>query len=232
MSIRGTKVNARILALLLLPVVFLVVTLTLVLRDWVRDAIVTPILFILWLGGLLIKSTPQWVFWGVFLVLALLILANSLGTRKRPDQNVGRAEPGRPRRARVSFWAIQAHQRAHRGSSPAGNAEPLRRLVLEVVAFQERLSLKEVEQRLESGELDVPLAIQAYLQYRPAPEPLYPVGLWGTLRYRWADFGRRAHDLVSGLTQTRPPAQPPPFDDELESVVQFLEDRLEIKYDD
>ena len=244
MSVGGRKISARILVLLLAPSVLLVATLTLILRDWVRDAIVTPILFILWLGGLLIKSTPQWVFWGVFLVMALLILANSLGTRKRPDQNVGKAEPGRPRRERVLFWAKQIRWKARRYFSPVDNVEPLRRLVLEVVAFQERLSLTEVEQRLESGELDVPPAIhatlmtwraqsrRAYLQHGPNPEPLYPVGLWGMLKHRWADLGRWAHDWISGLAQTQSHAQPSPFDAELESVVQFLEDRLEIKYDD
>jgi len=236
MSARGTKVNARMLVLLLLPIVFLVATLTLVLRDWVRDAIVTPILFILWLGGLLIKSTPQWVFWGVFLVMALLILANSLGARTGSDQTVGKAEPGYPRRARVSFWAIQVHQQARGDSPPTSSAEPLRRLVLEVMAFQERLSLREVEQRLEFGELDVPPVILAYLQDRLAAELFTPSSFWGMLKRRWADFrvlaGRRAHTLISGLTQTRSPAQPSPFDGELESVVQFLEDRLEIKHDD
>ena len=236
MSARETKVNGRILALLLLPIVFLVAALTLALRDWVRDAIVTPILFILWLGGLLIKSTPQWVFWAVFLAMALLILANSMGTGKRPDQNVGKAELGYPRRARVSFWAIQVHRQARGDSSPTSRAEPLRRLVLEVMAFQERLSLREVEQRLEFGELAVPPVILAYLQNRLAAELFTPSSFWGMLKSRWADFrvlaGRRAHALISGLTQTRSAAQPSPFDGELESVVQFLEDRLEIKHDD
>jgi hypothetical protein len=231
MNVRGTKVHARMLALLLLPLVFLVATLTLVLRGWVRDAIVTPILFILWLGGLLIRSTPQWVFWGVFLVVALLILAKSLGTGKRPDQNVDRAEPGHPQRERVLFWAKQIRWKA-RDLSPRGNGEPLRRLVLEMMAFQERLSLTEVEQRLESGELDVPLTIRTYLQYRLILKPSEPVSFWGVLRHRWADFGRRAHDLISGLTQARSHTQVSPFDDEVESVVQFLEDRLEIKHDD
>ena len=232
MSARGTKVNARMLALLLVPSVLLVAALTLVLRDWVRDVILTPILFILWLGGLLIKSTPQWIFWGVFLVMALLILANSLGTGKRPDQNVDRAEPGHPRRERVLFWAKQIRWRARRDFSPLGNGEPLRRLVLEVIAFQERLSLTEVEQRLESGELDVPPTIRTCLQHKLTPEPSSPVSLWERLQHRWADFGRRAHVLISGLTEARSYTQPSPFDSELESVVQFLEDRLEIIHDD
>ena len=224
MNARGMKISARLLVLLLAPSVLLVAALTLVLRDWVRDAIVTPVLFILWLGGLLIKSTPQWVFWGVFLVLALLILANSLGTGKRLDQNVDRAEPERPRRERVLFWAKQIRWRARRDFSPVGSAEPLRRLVLEVVAFQERLSLTEVEQRLESGELNVPLAIRAYLQYRPAPVPLSSMGFWEMLRHRWLNW-------ISGLTHTRSFAQSSPFDGELESVIQFLEGRLEIEHD-
>jgi hypothetical protein len=225
MSARRRKISARILVLLLVPSVLLVATLTLALRGWVRDVILTPLLFILWLGGLLIESTPQWVFWGVFLVMALLILANSLGAGKGSDQTVGKAEPGYPRRARVSFWAIQVHRQARGDSPPTSSAEPLRRLVLEVMAFQERLSLREVEQRLESGELDVPPAILAYLQHGLTLELLYPVGLWGMLKRRW-------YALISGLTQARSPAQPSSFDGELESVVQFLEDRLEIKHDD
>ena len=93
------------------------------------------------------------------------------------------------------------------------------------MAFQERLSLREVEQRLEFGELDVPPVILAYLQNRLAAELFTPSSFWGMLKSRW-------HALISGLTQTRSAAQPSPFDGELESVVQFLEDRLEIKHDD
>ena len=232
MNARGTKVNARILVLLLVPSVLLVAALTLVLRDWVRDVILTPILFLLWLGGLLINSTPQWIFWGVFLVLALLILANSFGTEKGPNQNVDRAEPGHPRRERVLFWAKQIRWKARRDSSPLGNGEPLRKLVLEVIAFQERLSLTEVEQRLESGELDVPPTIRTCLQPKLTPEPSSSASLWERLQHRWADFFRRAQVLVSGLTELRSYTQPSPFDSELESVAQFLEDRLRIIHDE
>jgi len=235
MNARRMKISARLLVLLLAPSVLLVAALTLVLRGWVRDVILTPILFLLWLGGLLINSTPQWIFWGVFLVVALLILANSLGTGKRPDQNVDRAEPGHPRRERVLFWAKQIRWKA-RDFSPLGNGEPLRKLVLEVIAFQERLSLTEVEQRLESGELDVLPTIRTCLQPKPTPEPASPVSFWERLQHRWADFrvlaDRWAHGLISGLTQSRSYTQPSPFDSELESVAQFLEDRLRIIHDE
>jgi len=232
MSVRGTKVNSRILVLLLVPSVLLMAALTLILRGWVRDVILTPILFLLWLGGLLIRSTPQWLFWGVFLVLALLILANSLGMGKGPDQNVDRAEPGYPQRERVLFWAKHIRWMARRDFPLLGNGEPLRRLILEVVAFQERLSLTEVEQRLESGELDVPPPIQTCLQHKLTSELSPPASLWERLQHRWADFRRRAHVLISGLTQTRSDIQPSPFDSELESIAQFLEDRLRIIHDE
>jgi len=232
MNARGMKISARLLVLLLAPSVLLVAALTLVLRGWVRDVILTPILFLLWLGGLLINSTPQWIFWGVFLVLALLILANSLGTGKRPDQNVDRAEPGHPQRERVLFWAKQIRWKARRDFSPVGSAEPLRRLILEVIAFQERLSLTEVEQRLESGELDVPPAVRTCLQRKLTPEPSSLVSLWERLGRRWADLGRWAHVLISGLTESRSYTQPSPFESELESVAQFLEDRLGVVHHD
>ena len=237
MSARGTKVNARMLALLLLPIVFLVATLTLVLRDWVRDAIVTPILFILWLGGLLIKSTPQWVFWAVFLVMALLILANSLGTGRDPIRRWAKRSQVIRDVHVCRFGLCKSIGRLVEILSPTSSAEPLRRLVLEVMAFQERLSLREVEQRLEFGELDVPPVILAYLQNRLTPELYHPVQLLGDAQASLGRLcasiaGRRAHALISGLTQTRSQAQPSPFDGELESVVQFLEDRLEIKHDD
>ena len=122
------------------------------------------------------KHSPMDIL-GVFLVLALLILANSLGTGKRPDQNVDRAEPGYPQRERVLFWAKHIRWMARRDFPLLGNGEPLRRLILEVVAFQERLSLPEVEQRLESGELDVPPPIRTCLQQQgmlaiPSCQPL------------------------------------------------------------
>ena len=226
------KISRRTLVLALVPGVLLVAALTLLLREWVRDVILTPILFLLWLGGLMIRSTPQWIFWGVFLVLALLILANSLITGKIRVQNVDRAEPERPRRAPVLFWARQIRWGARRDFSAMGNADPLRRLVLEAIVFQERLSLTEVEERLESGELDVPPAIRVYLQRKPAPEPFSPVSLWGRLWQRWSDLRQQAYTLISGLVEPRSYSQPFPFESELESVAQFLEDRLGVVHDD
>jgi hypothetical protein len=228
----GIKISAKLLVLLLALGVFLVAALTLFLRGWVRDVILTPILFLLWLGGLLIRSTPQWVFWAVFLVLALLILANSLGTGKRRDQNVERAEPERPRRARVLFWAKHIQWRARRDFSPLGSAEPLRRLILEAMAFQERLSLTEVEQRLESGELDVPPVVRMCLQRRLAAEPAFPVSFWTRFRHRWYNLRQQVYALISSLTESRANTQPSPFESELESVAQFLEDRLGVVHHD
>ena len=232
MRSRGNRISARMLMLLLASGVLLVAALALILRGWVSDVILTPILFLFWLSGLLIRSTPQWIFWGVFLVLALLILANSLATGKGPEQNLERSEPERPRHERVLFWAKQIRWGTRRDFSPVGSAEPLRRLVLEALAFQERLSLTEVEERLESGKLDVPPAVRMYLQHRQTPEPSSPVNFWGRLWHRWADLGRWAQVLVSRLTGSQSYTQPSPFEREVESVAQFLEDRLGVVHDD
>lgn len=204
----------RVLAVFLVLVALGVLWVVSSARDLIRSAIVIPVLYLAWLADLLIKSTPQWVFWAVLVLAALPILLKSLGTGGRGDVRQRTVTSGNPRRERVAFWAIQLHLAQRGPYSSARFVEALKRLTLEVLAYQEQVSTLQVQQRLDAGELDVPPEVVSYLErgsrWMPGPAS------W------WAKLAARLAGLIS----------PAPFvlDKEVENVIRFLEDRLEMNH--
>jgi hypothetical protein len=217
--------NIKRLAWLLAPLLVLVIVLTILLTDFVREAIVVPISYILWLGNLVLKSISQILLWAWLPVIAFFIALRSLSTAKKdkPIGIVSEAETRYPRRQRVDFWVIQIHQN-HGYFGRTRFAEHLGRLILDILAYQERITPWEIEQRIENGDLEVPPEVRSYLHEKRRRYSEGSGGLYQRLR-RW--LKNAVTILIKGRSSVRPASHHP----DLETVVAFLEKQLEVEYD-
>jgi hypothetical protein len=201
------KVNNRLLLVGL--VLLLAIPLALILKDVVREVILIPLWRVLWLASLVLHAIPQVFFWGALLMIILSLATKSLARQEKPVKKTRDVEPGYP--GRVMIWAQRVHLMERGEYSRWYMAQRLRRLVLEVLAYHERLDIEQVRQRLKTGELDASPDVQACLQAE----------LTSMSRLRgW--FSRLWHRL-------RPSTRTAPPDFDLDRVVQFLEDQMNIE---
>lgn len=218
-------VNIKRLALLLIPLLVLAVILTIALTDFVREAIIVPISYVLWFGNLVLNSISQILLWAWLPAIALFIALRSLSTanKNKPAQIISEAETRYPRRQRVDFWIIQIHQ-SYGYFGRTRFAEHLGRLILDILAYQERSTPWRIEQRIENGDLEVPPEIRSYLHEKRRRYSEGSGGLYQRLR-RW--LKNAVAILIKGRSSARPASQHP----DLETVVAFLEKQLEVEYD-
>jgi hypothetical protein len=190
----------------------LIVLLMLSLRDFVRDVLALPLSYTLWFIGLIGKSIPQIWFWTGLLAVVLIIAMRSLSRERRPPPTT----PPQSTRAplgRITVWTERISMLLKGKYSRQRFGYFIGKLILDVLSHEERLSLRDVERRLEQGELDLPPAVRDYLFSRLKP------GITGT-RPSFRVWLKRLLGLEKPLT-----AQ---LDAELESIIKFLEDQLEV----
>jgi len=171
-------------------------------KDFVREVIIRPFLYVLWYLTLFLKSLPEFFFWGLFILIALIMAGKSLakGSEPRKSTHEEKASQGGP----VAVWARMAEHAERGGYSRWQQAQALARLTWHVLGDGERLSLYQIQERLYRDEtLDLPPEIKAYFQacmlpYQPLPR-----------------FGRRKLE-----------ARFAPLNLDPGEVVKFLEDKL------
>jgi hypothetical protein len=197
-----------VVGLTLLVTVLLVLTF----RNVVREVIVIPLLYVLWMGRLLLRSVPQTLFWFAFVVVAFFLALGSLARGKRPlpqPHPVGRRFSGQ-----VDVWAKWIRLMAAGGYTGWYFGQHVEKLIVAVLAYRERLSARETRRRIKAGDLEVPPEVQAYLGIVLLPSRRgWPLSLLSRFRFR----PRKG-------TRGTPPGG-------LERVVGFLEDQLEVGYD-
>jgi hypothetical protein len=193
-------------------VLLLTVLLVSALRDVVREVIVIPLLYVLWMGRLLLRSVPQALFWFAFVIVACFLALGSLVRGKGPPpepHSAGRRFPGQ-----VSVWAKWIRLMAGGGYTGWYFGQHVEKLIVAVLAYRERLNTRETRRRIKAGDLEVPPEVQAYFGILLMPlRRRWPLGLLARFRLR----PRRG-------AQGAPPGG-------LERVVGFLEDQLEVGYD-
>jgi hypothetical protein len=217
-----SRIHPRRLVLLLLAGLLLAAVLGLGLRNFVRSVIVIPLAYVAWLAGILIRSTPQIVFWGLLLLLVAIVALRRLWVVPARRQRSIHGELSIPKKERVGFWAILTFQ-AHGDYSRSRLADLFRRLALSVLAFREQVDLPTLESRIASGEVDLPPELQPFLSHtRPRPRKDGVSRLWtrgGGIRPPWTQ-------PRSDAFRRLPPASP------LEDAVTYLEEQLEIQHAD
>jgi hypothetical protein len=173
--------------------------LALIINGTIGEAVVLPLLLLWWAMQVLYQSIHQALLWGVFMLLALLLVAKSFPSSSAPT-------PGAPPQAaasgRVADWSRWLRDANRDDHSRWRLAQRLSLLAFETLAFYEQCTPQEISRRLRAGSLDVPTQVGAYLL---AGSGLYPAK--SRLRRR---VGRP------------PPADPLAVDPQL--VLDYLED--------
>lgn len=190
-------------------ILVLAIPLVLVLKDFAREAIATPLLYVLWIGDLFFQSIPQVLFWALFLASALIVAGRSLIRGKKPAQQEREAET--VRKGQVQILARWLHLAAQEDYFEWRLARHLGELTSAVLAQRERTAVARMRKHLRDGELDLPPEVQAYLQ----------TGLTLAFSKSGSPFSRLLLRLRSSTHTTE-------LDPGPEKVVQFLENQLEV----
>ena len=170
-------------------------------RNFIREVVVIPLLYVFWIGRIIFDTIPQTGFWGCFLLIALLMASASLLKKSKLQSRIYEVKTVQP--GRVETWANLIRQATEEDYYRWRLAQPLRELILETLAHEARLTSKQIKRRLTDDQLDIPPEIRAYLQ-----ASLLSLSYLSAPRFRF-----RSRRLTS------------PLNLDPERVVKFLEDR-------
>lgn len=210
--------NRLALALAILTLVIYTV-LSLVCRDFVRDNIVIPIAFLVWIAVQIIRSIHQGillagliVFGFASVIVILLGIWEIAPSRDRPV-------PLRLGRSRYRFWLACCHNMYNSHYSLDMMSSELRQFLLSVLACQEHRDASEVEKLIAQGSLDVPPAVYDLIVAR---------------RLAGTDSSAEQHSIASrlrGYLRRRPALGDSPardaIDRRLAEVIAYIEEQLE-----
>lgn len=188
--------------------------LTLVAWDFVRETIVVPLTYLIWLGGLILNSIPQEVYLIGLIIAAAAIALNTLNRLRRKPASTRLTGPRAGDASRYRLWLRLWATAPHSEYTRVELARETRQLIVSVLAYQEGLTPPEVERKIVSGALPVPAAVSQLFRERdllstPQPAPRF-----------WQRFTLKAD------------RQPDPLlNQSLEEILQFIENRLEIIHD-
>ncbi|MBN2004604.1 MAG: hypothetical protein JXA21_14710 [Anaerolineae bacterium] len=207
------KGNLRLWLILGTIAVPVLITLAVILRGMAYQVIVVPVLWLLFVANFLLDAVPQTFFWILLWFFLLRIAVRSLLRTKRL---VHKPQPGErePATGRVSVWE-QRLSLARRGDySRWGIARHMLTLLLDIVVSRESALPLAVRDRVRAGTYPAPPEIAAYFQAAMQPQ----------ISYAPSFFKRLAHRFAWRKSAPESPA----LNLDLERVVEFLEDQLEV----
>ncbi len=173
------------------------------LQDFIREVLILPLLYVTWLGQLLLASIPQPAIWTVFFMAGLFLAALALFPTRSPAP-VTREYPS-AYSGRIESWARLIKRADQERYSRWLLARELRKLAMRTLAPAEDYTLQQVRQDLADNKLELPATIQAYLLASMTSFNTFSEAKWR--------FWSKPH--------------PSPLDLKPELIIQLLEDRYE-----
>ena len=187
--------------LTLLSAVVLTAILTLVLRDFVREYVVLPLVNLGWIAWIGVLSVPQAIYWGAFLLLALIVAVRSLSSGS--NRISGRFERSVPRYrspSRYGYWQTGLKSISQSSFAHERVERELQTLVLQILAEQRRLAVEEMREQLFQGTLDISAEAQVIKDlFELTPHAFSPPAPRGLLAWLARLFGRSTPHTTSSL---------------------------------
>jgi hypothetical protein len=212
-------INKTRIGIVLVVVILFFSLLTLLFWTFVRDTIIVPIYYFIWVSDLTLKSVPQEVYLAFLILVSLIIGVNTLiSTRVRRFTRSVEEMPSQSD-SRYSYWRKLC---SNLYSSPFAQdtfAWEARKLILSIFAYQNGIETAQVEAMIRSDALPVPASIKKLIQekkikdFRAIPQPSENV----ILRLR-----RRLFKIEVQKN--------PPIDDPVAEIADYIEHLLEIDH--
>jgi hypothetical protein len=179
--------------LLALTILGFTIGLAWILRDFVRQTIVLPLADLAWTVWLGLISLHQAIWWGLLLMVGLVVTLRSLGSLGREPVRSARSSGHTLSTSRYRFWRVGLDGQTYSPFTRERIRHELQGLVLQVLAGQNRAETEEVRARLVRGEIELPPEV-AGLFTRTTPLPSVAQRSWD-----WRRWFRRPAALDPGL---------------------------------
>lgn len=156
------KAKLRRALIAIAALVIAALPLALVMEDFVRDVIVTPLAYEVWLIGVIVRALPQG-----YILTATLLIATYVALRsvQRTRYSAGRQATRKSQpRGVVTLWHNRLQQVRRGTYSKPRFDQLLGRLVLRILAFEHHLPMRLVVSDIDTRTLDIPIPLQSYAQ--------------------------------------------------------------------
>jgi hypothetical protein len=205
-----------ILVFVLLALLFSI--LTLVYWDFMRDTIIVPIYYLIWVISLVLKSIPQGVYFAVLVFLSLLIGFKTLES-VRVERSTKRLEKDWPESGtQYLHWKSLCANMDINPFSRGRFAWEARKLILSILAYEQGIDSVEAETLVRKGMVDVPDTIRNLIEKKKIPDARLP-------RNRITSVALRLRRLL-GIGSENDPQ----IDSAIAEIIGFIEYHLEIDH--
>jgi hypothetical protein len=174
-------------------------------QDFVRQALLYPLVYLYWSLRLIYEGVPGAVWWGICLALLLLLALSSLSREKEPS--AAGAETNGQSPSRPQAWMRWMAKNKQGDYFKWQLAREISTLALTGIANRDRLTPADARAELIAGRLNLPVHIQAYL-------------LAGSLPSSYSQYIEMKPKLIK-------PGIGSPLELDPEEIVAFLESEFE-----
>ena len=213
--------NNRRTIILLSVILGVNIILAILFRDFIRENVLIPILYLFWYFRLFLKSLGETCLWPMLLVILAVIALRMMRAKNKPRENVMgyTRESGQYEEGRVGFWVKYIRRRAMGFDNLNFVSFRFKELILSVLAYKENLTILELEEEVTRGRIIAPEEVQRIIQ--PAEPEIHK-------DTEPSEFFSR---IISWFT-TRSISQGPRSTSDINILVKYLEDQLEIGHGD
>lgn len=211
------KLNKVRISLIFIAVLYILSIVFVIFWDVIRDQVIIPIYYLVWVVSLILKSISQKVYLALLVFGCIVIGINTLikirgKGIKKPRENTSYAGNSRYR-----FWARLLNFSMTSEFFSWDFVLEARRLILSIFAFQEGLDPTEVEQGMSDNSITAPVIVKQLVKHRELPID--------SPQKTWLEI------LIVKL-RSRFNIQEPQTDQkvsrQIEEIIKFIEERLEI----
>ena len=158
------KINKTQVGIILVVVILIFSLLTLLYWPFVRDTIIVPIYYFMWVGDLVLKSVPQEAYLAVLILISLIIGVNTLLSLRARRLMRSMDEVPSQNDSRYSYWRKLCSNLYSSPFAQDSFAWESRKLILSIFAHQNALQTAQVEDMIRNNVLLVPASIKKLIQ--------------------------------------------------------------------